>query len=262
MKSAETPGKAPVKIEVLQLAQTSQLVEQRQVVKLDQTGVSFWKRLSGNFDSGFMYAKGNDTTQYNLGAELRLRRERWNGKAGFSSTLSKSAGVTAATHNESWLQAERLLGRRRWFYAGSAKLLGSTQQGINLQTTLGGGIGRYLKDSQNARISVTGGLAYQRTQYEPSTGSQSSPNAVAGLFAGNLHRFRFKKTSLDIGASALPVLTEPGRSRTYVNTAYSIQIITNLWFKISFYGNWDNRPPANFSGSDYGTSSGLSYTFH
>ena len=27
------------------------------------------------------------------------------------------------------------------------------------------------------------------------------------------------------------------------------------------YGNWDNRPPANFSGSDYGSSSGLSWTF-
>ena len=58
------------------------------------------------------------------------------------------------------------------------------------------------------------------------------------------------------------VLTEAGRLRTYLNTAYSIQIISNLWFKISFYGNWDNRPPARFSGSDFGTSSSLSWTFH
>ena len=30
---------------------------------------------------------------------------------------------------------------------------------------------------------------------------------------------------------------------------------------ISFYGNWDNKPIAGFSGSDYGTTSGISWTF-
>jgi len=30
---------------------------------------------------------------------------------------------------------------------------------------------------------------------------------------------------------------------------------------VSFYGNWDNQPPPGFSGSDYGSSSGLSWTF-
>jgi len=29
---------------------------------------------------------------------------------------------------------------------------------------------------------------------------------------------------------------------------------------ISFYGKWDTQPPAHFSGSDYGTSSGIGWT--
>ena len=82
------------------------------------------------------------------------------------------------------------------------------------------------------------------------------------MFVGDLHLFRFKKSSFDATASVLPLLTEAGRVRTYANTAYSIQVINNLWFKISFYGNWDNTPPANFSGSDYGASSGISYSFN
>lgn len=77
-----------------------------------------------------------------------------------------------------------------------------------------------------------------------------------------MHLFRFKKTTLDVTVSALPVLTELGRLRTYVNTAYSIQIVNNLWVKFSFYGNWDNRPPAAFSGSDYGTSTSISWSFN
>ncbi|NWF82379.1 MAG: DUF481 domain-containing protein [Bryobacteraceae bacterium] len=262
LRTEEAPGKAPVRIEVLHPAQPARVFEQGRVVELHQTAESFWKRVSGNFDSGLIYTKGNDTTQYNLGVGLRLRRERWNGEVGFNSTLSKTAGVSASTRNESWVQAERLVGRKRWFYAGAARFLESAQQGINLQTTLGGGAGRYVKDSNSARFSVLAGLAYQKTQYEPASGSQNPPNAMAGLFAGNLQLFRFKKTALELSASALPVLTEAGRVRTYVNSSYSIQIVANLWFKISFYGNWDNRPPATFSGSDYGTSSNVSWTFH
>jgi hypothetical protein len=163
---------------------------------------------------------------------------------------------------ESYVQVQRLIGNRRWFYGGGGDFLKSTQQGISLQTTLGAGVGRYLKDSNRTRMSMMAGLAYQKTQYEQSSGTQSPPNALAGLLAGSLQVFQFKKTSLDAGASILPILSEVGRLRANVNTAYSIQVVTNLWFKVSLYGNWDNRPPAGFSGSDYGMSSSLSWTFH
>ena len=53
------------------------------------------------------------------------------------------------------------------------------------------------------------------------------------MFVGDLHLFRFKKTSFDATVSVLPLLTEKGRVRSYINTAYSIQLINNLWFKFS-----------------------------
>ena len=93
-------------------------------------------------------------------------------------------------------------------------------------------------------------------------GNQSSRNALAAMFVGDLHLFRFKKSSFDATASVSPLLTETGRVRTYVNTAYSIQLINNRGSRSRFYGNWDNRPPSNLSGSDYGASSGISYSFN
>ena len=56
-------------------------------------------------------------------------------------------------------------------------------------------------------------------------------------------------------------LSDPGRVRFNTNASYYIKIVSNLKWNMSFYGNWDNRPPPGFSGSDYGTSSGLSWTF-
>ncbi|MFN8009728.1 MAG: hypothetical protein U0V70_22375, partial [Terriglobia bacterium] len=87
-------------------------------------------------------------------------------------------------------------------------------------------------------------------------------NLIAGLIAGNVQAFKFKKTKLDLLASLVPALSQPGRVRFNTNATYSIQIISNLWWNLQFYGNWDNRPPINFSGSDYGGSSGLSWTFN
>lgn len=262
LRTPETPASQPVKLEVIEFPENATEMDRAIVVEIVQTSQSFWKRLSGNIDSGLIYTKGNNTTQYNIGADLRLRRDLWSGDASFTSTLSTSSGVKASTHNQARLKALRRVGNKRWFYSGATDFLQSSQQGINRQTTLGGGVGIFLKDTNNARIAVSAGLAWQGTKYESLIGSQSRPNALAGMFIGDLHLFKFKKTSIDITASALPVLTEIGRLRTSVNTAYSIEIISNLWFKISFYGNWDNRPPATFSGSDYGTTSSISWSFN
>lgn len=263
IQTPASAGSEPVKIEVLELVDSKQTLERNRVVELNQTSQSFWRQMSGSFDSGLIYTKGNETTQYNIGGEVRLRRELWRGDAALTSTLSKSIDVTAATRNQARIGARRLIGgKRKWYYSGAAEFLQSSQQGITLQTTLGGTVGRYLKDTNKAKVSIGAGLAYQETEYDVTIDSQSRPNALAGLIAGDLHLFKFKKTSLDATVSVLPILTQIGRLRTYVNTAYSVQIVNNLWLKISFYGNWDNRPPATFSGSDYGTSTGVSWSFN
>jgi len=266
IRTPETPAQQPVKIEVLEPAEKPTSLPLANVVELAPTSESVWRRFSGNIDSSLIYTKGNDTAQYNIGAELRVRGEHWRVAANFISTFSNSSGAAAATRNQFRLWARRLIGgKRAWYYSGAAEFLQSSQQGINLQTTLGGGIGRFVKDTNTTRIAITADLAVQQTRYGSATNSQSSqssPNALAAMFIGDLHLFRFKKTSFDATASVLPLLTEPGRVRTYANTAYSIQVINNLWFKFSFYGNWDNRPPPNFSGSDYGVSSGVSYSFN
>lgn len=262
LRTPEGPGDNPIEISVVEPNQPVEKVERTEVVQLSQTAERFWKRLSGSFDAGFLYAKGNDSTQYNLGARASLNRELWSVEGELASSLSKSAGLTAATHNEARLKALRRVGNSQWFGSGGTNFLQSSQQGIDIQTTVGATAGRFLKDSNNARIAVSAGLAWQQTRYQANAQSQDAPNALAGLLVADLHLFRFKKTSLDATASMLPILTQWGRVRTYVNTAYSIQIINNLWWRLSFYGNWDNRPPPTFSASDYGASASISWSFN
>ena len=263
IRSAGNPGQQPVRIEVFEAPKESTSLEHPSVVELAPTSESVWRRFSGHVDSGLIYTKGNETTQFNFGGDLRVRGEHWRVATDFFSTFSKSSGVVTATRNQSRTWARRVIGgKRAWYYSGAAEFLQSSQQGIDLQMTFGAGFGRFLRDTNTARLALTAYLAAQQTRYEPSTDTPGRLNALGTMFAGDLHLFRFKKTAFDLTASVLPILTETGRVRSYLNTAYSIEVINNLWFKFSFYGNWDNRPPANFSGSDYGVSSSISFSLN
>jgi hypothetical protein len=146
------------------------------------------------------------------------------------------------------------------FYGGLGDFLQSSVQGIQLQTSVGAGVGRYLKNNNRATIAVMGGFAWQNTQYSQSTLS-GTQNLAAGLLAADVKLFKFNKTSLDFAGVLFPVLNQPGRVKFNMNTTYYIKITGDLSWNISFYGNWDNQPPPHFVGADYGTSSGLSWTF-
>jgi hypothetical protein len=148
-----------------------------------------------------------------------------------------------------------------WYYAGLADFLQSSEQGIQLQSTFGGGIGRYFKNTNNSRISVHGGIAWQNIAYQPLIVQATNQQVTSALIVGEMNLFRFDKTNLNLSATVLPALSDPGRVHTNVNAAYYIKLWSKFTWNISFYGNWDNQPPPGFSSSDYGTSSGISYRF-
>ena len=117
--------------------------------------------------------------------------------------------------------------------------------------------GKLLKASTNS------GLPFKRMLYSrlPILAVPEGRIMFCALIAAEMKFFRFNKTNLGVTATAFPALNEPGRIFLNTNVMYYIKITGDLSWNISLYGNWDNQPPPNFSGSDYGTSSGLGWTF-
>jgi len=260
--TSESPAGRPMSIEISESTERVETVEQSQVVAVDQTADSFWQRLNGAINSGIQYSKGNQTTQYNLTSSVEYPRERWSAGANLSSSLASSSGDSStSTRNSLALDALRLLRWNNWYYAGLGTFLQSSTQDIRLQTNLSGGIGRYFKNTNHAKISLLAGLAWQNTSYSQSSNSLASPNIAAAVVAAELKLFKFDKTNLDITATVFPALTQPGRVFFNTNATYYVKLFRHLTWNVSFYGNWDNQPPSHFSGSDYGTSSGLGWKF-
>lgn len=261
LHTMESPAGRPIHIEITESPERAETVEQSQIVDLDQTSDRFWQRFNGQVNSGIMYSKGNQSTQYNLSSSVEYPRERWAAGAALSSSLSSSTGDSAATRNSVAINALRLLRWNSWYYSGLGNFLQSSTQDIRLQTNLSGGIGRYLKNTNHAKISLLAGLAWQNTRYSQSTNSQASPNIAAAIVATELNLFKFDKTNLDVTATVFPALSQPGRVFFNTNVTYYVKLFRRLTWNVSFYGNWDNQPPSHFSGSDYGTSSGIGWKF-
>lgn len=257
---AELPG-VPARLEIQPPDASPLVVERSDVVRLTQFSESFFRRFAGGITIGAMYSKGNAATQYTFGSELDYQQTRWGAVLDYNSNLSSNSGAATSTRNQLDFRAYRMLPWNHYFYGGTASLLQSSVQEINRQTILGFGVGRYLKDTNRTRLSILLGLGWQRTSYLSSTVDQRLQNIAVAVTGVNFNAFRFKKSRLALNAYIFPALTEQGRYFSRINTSYYLKLFGKIDWNLSFYGNWDTRPPAHLPGSDYGSSTGLSWTF-
>jgi putative salt-induced outer membrane protein YdiY len=259
--SPKTSITAHPQIEISDEQRRPMVVDNSEVVRIVPTSESLLNRFSGSVTSGTQYSKGNSTTQYSIRSELSYRETNWGAGVSYASGLSASTGAKTSTRNEVSFLSYRLLPWKNYFYAGSAGFLQSSVQGIQRQTNLGVGMGRYLKNTNRFRFTIMGGLGWQGTRYVPIAQTQQSQNLAVGLLVANLDAFSFKSTRFNLQASLAPSLTESGREFTKINASYYIKIFGKIDWNLSFYGNWDTKPPAHLQNSDYGSTTGLSYTF-
>ena len=125
LETVQTEGGGPVKIDVVETPGTQTEIRREQIVQISETSDKFWQRFSGAVNFGVTYSKGNETVQYTLGSEAEYLRQRWSAGLKWSSSLSTSSGVTAATRNEIMGTGRHLLPWNNYFYAGLADFLQS-----------------------------------------------------------------------------------------------------------------------------------------
>jgi hypothetical protein len=180
----ETVAGSPAKIEIQPGdGQKPLVVDMSAVVTMTQTSESFLQRFSGEITLGSSYSKGNSALQYTFGSELDYIRTRWGERLSYESTLASNAGAQTSTRNQLDLTAYRLLRRNNYFYAGLAGFLQSAVQGIQRQSSVGGGMGVFLRNTNRVRFAVLGGLGLQKTNYTvESSGAQPRQNVGVALF--------------------------------------------------------------------------------
>jgi hypothetical protein len=225
---------------------------------------SFWAQLQGNVSSGFSYTSGNSQTQWSLNGQVIYPGDHMTIDLSGSSTFSGQSGGTSTSRNTGTLTDE-ITFKRNWFALALIDLLQSQQQDLNLRTTAGGGVGRFL--FRTGRTSFVGfaGLVYTHEDYATPTDA-TNPNSnvtdnLESVFGLDFATYRFKTTQLTARYSVYPSLSTLGRVRMAATSYLNFEIAHNLYWSFSLYENYDSKPPVNANKNDFGVTNSIGWKF-
>lgn len=234
-------------------------VHQLDVIRIVPVEPGFWKRLEGSIDFGFSFTSGNDQYQTGLTATTTYRTGDHSFTASIDSAFSGQPEGTSTARRQFTFDYRKQL-TPRYFVGGFFDLLQSDQQSLDLRTSVGGLVGRNLRQTEGSRISVFGGVVGIHEKYSTLLGKPESTNADA-LAGVDLSIFRFKATDIRTRFSLFPSLTTPGRMRMQTTSDLRIKIVKDLYWGFHFYENFDSKPPVRADKNDLSISTSLGWKF-
>jgi hypothetical protein len=257
-KLSETSDDHMVRVEQA----TQEKILHDDVVSISETGETFLRRLQGDVDVGLSFAQSN--AQKNLTLQGDLTYQVTNHFAGLNLSSQFASQKETSDTNETTLKAEffRRLHRSNWYGGGIANFLSSSEQQIDLQTTLGGALAIRPIYTNKTNISLIGGVAFTTQRDASNTTSTASTNNVDAAAAVQFSTFRFDSTDFDTTLWVYPGLTTPGRVRLTLNQDVYYKFFRDFYIRGSFYDNYDNRPVVGAPSNNLGVTSTIGWSFH
>jgi hypothetical protein len=231
------------------------------VVSIQETGKTFVRRLRGDFDLGLSFAQSNTQKNLTLQADLTYQAKR--DIAGLTSSSQFSSQEKASDTNETTVKTEyfRQLRKSNWYGGAIANFLSSSEQQIDLQTSLGGAIAVRPIYTNKTNLSLIGGLAATFQRDASDTTSTASKRSLDAAAAVQFSTFRFDSTTFDTTLWVYPSLTTPGRVRMTLNQDIYYKFYKDFYIRGSFYDNYDNRPVVGAPANNLGVTSTIGWSF-
>ncbi len=230
-----------------------------EVVEIERSDVGFWRNQHGSIDFGLNFSKQASRTQYSLNAEDTYNREKWSASGNLASSLATGGG--SDLRNDLILKGGRQLRSPRTLAIGYNEFLQSGEQDLDLRTTIGGGLGHFFRYTNGMRILGLAGFVLDSERYSSGPRTGQTGNSMEGMIGSQVNFFTFKTMNILGTTQIYPSITDAGRVRLDVNASSRLRIARNLYWNVSYYLNYDSRPPSKTPQTDYGASSGLGWTY-
>lgn len=239
------------------------------VVRIAPIEGSFWDRLEGSFSFGYSFTRASDVAQANFGVRASHRSEER------AFTLS---GNTIITEDQASVQTARTdvsLGMlrfrsNRWFNGYQLGFESNDKLGLDLRTSLGAGIGRYLVQTNSSQFSLIGGLngtIEDLASIDDGTGimqENTRQESLEAMLGTQFQRYIFDEPVMDLSIRyfVFPSLTDSGRVRSQLDINLRWELINDLFWDLNYYNTYDSDPASGAdSTNDYGIVTSLGYSF-
>ena len=218
---------------------------------------SFWRRLEGEVTAGIDFKKASDILLVNLSSAVRLKEEK------YEISFGANWNETSRTENNDTSRADlsstytRFL-RNRWFWKASAGFESNEELGLDLRGLVGATAGKYLVQKPTWRWELNAGLAGNWEQRQ-----DGETASTEGLIRSSLDIFNYAIpiTRFSAHINVFPGITDSGRLRVNTDITMRNEIVRSVFWDLTFYSTYDNRPPEGASRQDFGIGTSLGASF-
>ena len=235
------------------------------VVRVTELETGFWQRVSGSMSVGFNYTKstGIRTGSINISSQYQAEQLKATLDISAYETSSPDTEPSARENLTSTVQFQR---ERPSFLMLLNSLERNDELGIDARLTTGGGLARYFAQDQDSELMLfVGAVANQEWTNDEAEAidEDDSQQSLEGVLGASWRIFRFNDPEVSLASTAYlyPSLTEQGRHRGTLDVSLRREIISDLYFDISFYESYDSDPPSGGETTDYGIVTSLGYKF-
>ena len=232
------------------------------VVQIDQLGTTFAKRLRGDADVGTSFAKSNSQKNLTVQTDLGYQSIKYLFRLSTSSQYSSQQKTNDTNETSIKSSGFRQLGESNWYAGGLANFLSSSEQQIDLRSTIGVAIARRQIFTNKTNLNFIGGLAYTREQDKANTTSPARKNSLDGALAVTYSTFRFDALTFNTSVWAYPGITSAGRIRLTINQDVYYKFLSDFYVRLSFYDNYDNQAVVGAPSNNLGATTTLGWSFH
>jgi Protein of unknown function, DUF481 len=196
---------------------------------------------------------------FNLSAlvESRNRRRYWS--LNLDTQLTNQDAGPASTRWSLVGTVSRPLKQESYYREGTMSFTSNDQLGLELRSLVSAGLGRYLHVTPSSEWRAALGLAASNEH-----GTDGSERNNLELQIGTdyrLYRLDTPKSTITTSISVLPSLNDWGRWRGEASLDLRRELIKDLFFEVSVYDSFDNRPADAAATNDWGVSTSIGYTF-
>lgn len=235
-------------------------LEMSSVVRITpiETDDSFLQRLEGSVSFGFDTDKASEVASGHLNANVRYRTRNYLLGLDVSASFTNQPGEATTENRNIGLNYQRFRGNR-WFTDWFATTEKNDAQGIDQRLTAGGGLGKYILQSNTNQLSVLMGLVGTRESFigpEPDT-----TNAEGKIEIEYLHRRIEPSSDISLTTNFFPLLDDLSSFRSDSNLTLRRELVEDLFLDLSVYYKYLSHPPAGAQKEDYGVTTSLGYSF-
>lgn len=230
------------------------------IVRMTPIEGTVLERIEMKIDLGYSLAKANDLAQTNAGYDFRYRNEEQQFVLNLDASSSTSEDEPTSTRVFTNFGYRRFFESRNWNPFGIGQLERNDELGIKRRTTMGGGMSRWLRDTNSSRIALLGGLVYSRELELDGSDSTSDAEAMIGM---ELDWFRYDQPELDVSTqfTVFRRLSGSEETRGNLDVNFRWELFKDFFWGLSIYYTFDQQQNEADSSNDYGTFTSLGWKF-